>query len=634
MLKKSLSKSALMIALMTGNVIWGGTAVHAEEPQHFLLDEYVVTATRNPVKEFDANANISVVTSKDIERQHYETLEEALRDVSGVNILDYGRAGYNLSAGLRINGSPNIVVLVDGVRVTQANVSSFPASGFTAMENVERIEVLKGSATTLYGADAKGGVINIITKKPQENKTKLTIAGGNFGKENYALHNEGKDGKWGYSIDAKKRIESDFEDGNGNKVPQHLNANTIGMTISGELSENTDLKISYNDYKSDFMYYDEFYDGKKTKGIYNNKDYGVTLDHRFDKNTNNRLSIKKLEYKQDYSSQKTANYYVGNYRYFNNVKTLAISDQFTKIFGKNTLVTGIDYSKDNVDYVYSGSPQLGEDVSSKGFYLRNEYAFDDKATFAAGVRYDKHSIAGSEWTPNFNFSYKFTENTNSYISYSKFFVTPAVSQYFGNYGNPNLKPETGDTIEFGINHKFDDTFAITAHVFKTQSDNKIDYDSAMGSYYNVFEQNIKGYDIQFNKIINNNLSLYVGYTYSDVKQIDAQGKTKYNEGGYLPKHAVNLGVNYTDAKWDVGLMGRAAIDRGQTAIDGKFPSNNYWIFDLGINYHATKNIKPFLKINNLFNKFYAEHSAVSATGDERWYTMPGRSILAGMEYTF
>lgn len=594
----------------------------------------VVTATRTPIKEFDASANISVVTSKDIERQHYETLEEVLRDVPGVNILNYGRAGYNLSAGLRINGSANIVVLVDGVRVTQANVASFPASGFTAMENVERIEVLKGSATTLYGADAKGGVINIITKKPLGNKTKLTIAGGNFSKENYALHNEGKDGKWGYIIDAKKRIEGDFKDGNGNTVPQHLNADTIGFSINGELSKNTDLIISYNDYKSDFMYYDEFYGGGKTKGIYDNKDYGVTLNHKFDEDTNNRLSIKKLEYKQDYTSQKTASYYPGYYRYFNNVTTLAVSDQFTKIFGKNTFVTGFDYSKDDVDYVYSGSARLEEDVSSKGFYLRNEYAFNDKVTFAAGIRYDKHSIAGSEWTPNFNFSYKFTDKTNSYISYSKFFVTPATNQYFGKYGNPNLRPETGNTVEFGVNHKFDDTCAITAHVFKTKSDNKIDYDSTLGSYYNVFEQDIKGYDVQVNKVINNNVSLYAGYTYSDVKQIDSKGVTKYNEGGYLPKYAVNLGINYTDKKWDVGLMGRAAIDRGETAISGKFPANNYWIFDLGVNYRATENIKPFLKINNLFDKFYAEHSAVSATGDERWYTMPGRSFLVGMEYTF
>ena len=631
MLKKSLSKSALMIALMTGNVIWGGTAVHAEEPQHFLLDEYVVTATRTPVKEFDANANISVVTSKDIERQHYETLEEALRDVPGVKILDYGRAGYNLSAGLRINGSTNIVVLVDGVRVTQANVSSFPASAYTAMENIEKVEVLKGSATTLYGADAKGGVINIITKKPQRNKTKLAIAGGNFGKENYVLHNEGKDGRWGYSVDAKKRIESDFKDGNGNTVPQYLNANTLGLTIYGEVSKNTDLKFSYNDYKSDFKYFDEFYGDGLIKGIYNNKDYGVTLNHRFDDNTNNRLSIRGLEYNQDYSSRDSVT------SHLNDVKTLAISDQFTKSIGKNTIVTGFDYSKDDIEYQHISSWSIAnvtEDVSAKGFYLRNEYAFDARSTLAAGIRYDNHSLAGSEWTPNFNFGYKFNEKTNVYLSYSKFFVAPELLQYFGSYGNPNLKPETGDTVEFGVNHKFDDKFAITAHIFKTQSDNKIDYDSTMGSYYNVFEQNIKGYDIQFNKIINNNLSLYVGYTYSDVKQMDAQGKTKYNEGGYLPKHAVNLGVNYTDAKWDVGLMGRAAIDRGQTAIDGKFPSNNYWIFDLGINYRATKNIKPFLKVNNVFDKFYAEHSAVSATGDERWYTMPGRSIIAGMEYTF
>lgn len=119
MLKKSLSKSALMTALITGSVIWGYTVGYAEEPQQFLLDEYVVTATRTPVKEFDAQANISVITSKQLEDRNYKDLYSALRDVPGVQTYSYGQAGYLTSNALQINGSNKVVVLIDGIRANQ-----------------------------------------------------------------------------------------------------------------------------------------------------------------------------------------------------------------------------------------------------------------------------------------------------------------------------------------------------------------------------------------------------------------------------------------------------------------------------------------------------------------------------------
>ena len=620
---KKMTKAMLMTALICGTMYCGAEPVYANELDTFTLDEYVVTATRTPVTVFDANANINVVTAKDIERQHYEDLQDVLRDVPGVTIMDYGRAGFNLSAGLRLNGSNNIVVLVDGVRVTQANVSSFPASGYAAIENIERVEVLKGSATTLYGADAKGGVINIITKNPNETKTKFIVAGGSFGNEQYSLHNEGKNGKWGYSIDVSKRLEGDFEDGRGKETPQHLDAENVGINVFGEFNEKTNLKLSYNNYKSDFTYFDEFYGGGLTKGTYDNSDFGVVLNHKFDDQNTNRFSLKRLEYdvhRVDLLDD-----------YNNKVTTLALSDQFTNINGKNTLVTGLDYSEDDIDYLSYSTP-LNEKVDMTSFYIRDEYKFDDKSTLAAGVRFDDHSIAGSEWTSNFNYGYKFTEDTNMYISYSEFFVAPQSNNYFGTYGNPNLKPETGDTIEIGVNHKFDDTFAVTAHAFKTDSNNKVTYDYGIWKYVNAAEEELKGYDIQFNKVLTDNVNVFAGYTYTDVKET-GDGYVSNNSGGYIPKHAINLGVNYTDEKWDVGLKGRAAIDRGGK-YSSYFPVDNYWIFDIAANYKATKNIKAFVKVNNIFDKFYAEHSAVSTPGDERWYAMPGRTILVGMEYSF
>ena len=258
----------VLIGLLTStNVIWGGTVVHAEEPQQFLLDEYVVTATRTPIESFKTNANVNIISKEQIERQHYENLQDALRDVPGVQILDYGRSGYEMSSALRINGSESVVVLVDGVRVNQANVATFPATVFSALDNVEKIEVLKGTASTLYGSDAKGGVINIITKKIDGNRTKLSAAVGTASREQYKFFNEGRSDRWGYNVYANKQIMGDTKDGDGKIIPQSLNAETFGFKITNDISKKANITLSYDAYKSDFMYLDNFYGG----GIFNGK---------------------------------------------------------------------------------------------------------------------------------------------------------------------------------------------------------------------------------------------------------------------------------------------------------------------------------------------------------------------------
>ena len=131
-----------------------------------VLDETVVTATRTPVQDLKTNANITVITGKDLEKRHYTDLTQALRDVPGVTVNEYAPAGYNNSTKFYINGSEDVVVMIDGVKQNYAG--GFAASLTTAMKDlsgIDRIEVLHGSASTLYGSDAKGGVINIITMK-------------------------------------------------------------------------------------------------------------------------------------------------------------------------------------------------------------------------------------------------------------------------------------------------------------------------------------------------------------------------------------------------------------------------------------------------------------------------------------
>ena len=171
-MKKNL-RMAVTAALTLGVVSLGGVQAFAADEDRtadeHMHGETVVTATRTPNKELKANANITVITGKDIERRHYTDLTQALRDVPGVTVNQYASAGYNNSTKFYINGSEDVVLLIDGVRQNYAGGSGASlALALKDLSGIDRIEVLHGSASTLYGSDAKGGVINIITKKAQK----------------------------------------------------------------------------------------------------------------------------------------------------------------------------------------------------------------------------------------------------------------------------------------------------------------------------------------------------------------------------------------------------------------------------------------------------------------------------------
>lgn len=156
-MKKTLVMAAA--AVLTGSMAYPSLA----EEYVFEMAPVVVTANRMNENLVDARADISVVTSRQIEKLHLNTVEDALRTVPGTQYLNYGGNGLNANlSGIRINGSKDIILLVDGVRVTDfngANNSGYMYSSLlNNMDNVERIEVLRGSAGALYGSGAKGGV--------------------------------------------------------------------------------------------------------------------------------------------------------------------------------------------------------------------------------------------------------------------------------------------------------------------------------------------------------------------------------------------------------------------------------------------------------------------------------------------
>ena len=167
MLEKSMGKSALMVALVTGNVIWGGTAVYAEEPnQTFTLDPMVVTATRYEKRDVDVPASTTILTGKELKDTGANNLGVALSKVPGVAYKQFGPAGASMGTMINevnIRGVSNgTLILVNGNPVSWRGKYNLEA---IAVDNIERVEIVKSGGSVLYGSEAMGGVINIILKK-------------------------------------------------------------------------------------------------------------------------------------------------------------------------------------------------------------------------------------------------------------------------------------------------------------------------------------------------------------------------------------------------------------------------------------------------------------------------------------
>ncbi len=678
-INKKLAAACILSVLCAGYSTIGFAAEEKEEKaelQSFALDEYVVTANRTEQTIFDANANINVITKADIERMHYDTLDKALTAVPGVQFQNYsGSPALNaqINAPVMINGSKNVLVLIDGVRMTPVGGGdrAIKMNLIGNMDNVERIEVLKGAAGVLYGSDAAGGVINIITKKGNENKTTFKASTGSFDKKNYHFSNSGTEGVISWNVYYDESEQGNYKDGKGKEWENNTESHAGGFNVIATLSDKHELDVSYNESSSDFRGIDPFdyyaeTGYQRVRG--SNYTQDTTLSHTWniDENTINKLIYRTERYNLDYFEADSKGVFYPSSNFGSCYKTSVLSEQFTKRFDDNhTMVAGFDFTTSENLPLNFYKRYGWRNVKNKSYFIQDNWTFDEKWSATAGVRYDvaeangtnKSNVANmhremeDNLSKSLNIAYDFDDRNNMYVSYDDYFIVPAASELFDNkFGNEALDPAKGKNYSIGYNHIIDDNNNISVHAFQRRADVSIGLAALNNNaqYANFENAKDTGFDIQYNKRFDEKWNAFVGYSFLKHTS-DTDPKNDRIKLGYLPRHTVNLGVNYHDDKLEVGLTGRAMLSRDDSestlsnnAADGGWPNSHYLILDLGVNYQATKNIKLFAVANNLLDVWYAE-SAIQGTPGAEWrpdnglsdiYAMPGRSFVAGVEVSF
>ena len=629
------SKSTLAVAVLL-SVMGTGAFAAEQADKTYYFDEVVVTASGRPETLFTTKSNTQVITAEQIEKMNYKDVQEAVRNVTGMQFADYPIAGNDASSKFGMNGSNKIKIMVNGMPIAIPGADSmgtpqtYIGQLMSDMDNIERIEVVKGSGSLLYGTDAVGGVINIVTKKVDGFKTSVGVESGSFNHEQYKIATQGSFDKTSYRIYAKKYHDGAFNDGNDDKWDNRKNGENINVGLTHEFSEGNGISLDYRYANEDWGYEDYLYSG----GHFDGKTKATNLQFKWDGKISDKLSnqfmynFTKYEYNTESNTNTLYPYYINN-----NWKSSSFKDLFAYANKDNTLTLGLEYFKSEE---LRGSK---EDLENKAIILQDSWKFGKGWDLTAGIRYDKPATSGKadiedNFAKSINLGYKFSEKSNMYIGYNDYFVLPTITQlYMPTYGNKDLEPEKGKNFEIGFNHKFTPNDVVSVHVFKRDADKMI---TTVGVYpnqtYTNLDDNSKshGFDIQYDKTFDANWHGKLGWAF-----VHSEQPMTYV---VYPAHQINLGVDYTKGKWNWGTDIRAMIgDSGVGFVKGSVPQGHfYMLMDLAVNYKPTKDIKVYAKVNNLFDKDYADQFDCSGwtTGTRTIYARPGRTFIVGMNWSF
>lgn len=633
-------RNAVMVSLLAGTtVVWGGTAFAAEDLQEFALEDMVVTATRTESKMVDVPVNTTVISAEKIADRHYLDVADALKDVPGANVLDTGVGAYEKKVVL--NGDERVLVLVDGKRVNidmgTMSRASYDLNQMPDVSLIERIEVVKGHGGALYGSDAVGGVINIITKKMDHSYGKVSMGFGSHQARDAKAMYTIKEGKTGVMVAASKYKQGYYEykdaKTEANKrwpVASTYENEKVSVKLSQELSETSNLELGY--------------DFSKFEGVrsYSTKAKSASFSN---KKTNDFYA--KYDWSVNDKDQGFIQLYRNKYDYYNagdmyETDTGFEAQQNITLSDNNRLVVGASYRKAKA--LNATSYTAEKSINNKAVFVSDQWEFAPSWTLDAGVRYDKHSTAGSKTTWSAGLNKKFDENSHAYFNWGQVFKAPTLddlyyysvmewgSSKYENYGNPNLKPEKGDTWTIGYGTKIADKTSVNISYFQSKLEDAIDWDttySTNGSVSiarNVDKQKKNGMELSVGHELNDNWNLEASYTYIRVKNND-NGSGYVRDANYIP-NMYRFGVRYHDDLWNADLFLRG----GSGADKSAYVDSKYMTLDMSVAYKATKDLSFYAKGYNLFNKAYAESAGVN--GGTYTYPAQGRRFIIGAEYTF
>ncbi|GAB6137057.1 TonB-dependent receptor plug domain-containing protein [Halanaerobaculum tunisiense] len=629
----------LVVSLVAAPAVMAEEAEQNEEEETYTLDELVVIASKHPEKLSESPVSVEVIDEEDIEKKSAHNVADLLRDVSSVNIGDHGGPAGQKTISIRGSSSSQVLVLIDSQPINSRQNGQVDL-GRLPIDQIEKIEVLKGPASSLYGANALGGVVNITTKSgSQQPVTNVEATFGSFRTQEYTLTHRGSTDKLGYNVSVLKKDSDGFRENPDN---DDLNQEQVFTKFDYRLNDHSDLSLSlkYNDSEKGTPGKDK--PGWRTPNA-EQDDEDTNLDLQWGRQIGNRdqnLNVYYNQHENIYDNPDERKYDGPSEH---NTERKGISFDQTDYYQAHTMTYGLEVKKNEID---STENEI-HDYLNKAYFIHDEWQVIDPLKINFGGRYDDHEKFGSEFSPRIGTVYEVDSNLNLHFSAGEAYRTPTFNDLYWPYsksfidsdfyssvtedywaimkGNPNLEPESSKAYEVGVRY-LDQDIKGELNLFRKDMDNLIDWETEyidddpvykeITKPKNINSAKISGIELILNKELTSQFSADFNYTYLDAK--DEKTDEQLN---YKPYHTANLGLNYNQGDINLNLDGKLVSGRYANGED--LPS--YFVADLKLSKMLTENADVSLKINNLLDRNYEVRAD---------YPMPGRNVMLSLSKEF
>lgn len=589
-----------------------GTCKEKEET----LPEIVVTANRMEEEIKETSAQVKVITKEEIERRGISLVSDVFRIQPSIYVT--GNGGPGQTAGTifsRGTKSAHSLVLVDGFKVNDPSLGMFDFGSLT-VDDIEKIEIIEGPLSTLYGSEAVGGVINIITKKGKgKPKINLSLEGGSYGTIKHLAEISGELKGFDFRITPFHYYTSGFSAFKDGKEDDSFK--TSGISAKFGLTPSSKIRLEFiGRYNYGRIEYDDW--GKDAENLRKDHSYLTALKLSFSITDNFKPTLSTYK---NYSERK---YYEpeGWYTYTKYVsftEGLSLENQLS-ILPYQVLLFGVDLKREGVKSISNGKENYDKSRTYVGFFLNDKFKFlRDKLILTLGIRHDDYRKFGEKTTYRLGVVYTIPSfNVKLKANYGTGFRVPSFDDlYYPSYNNPNLKPEEVKGWDLGFEKSFfKNLLTLNFITFYQRYKNLIQFNSTTQKPENIGKASIKGFELDLMAKINKDLFLKGSYVY-----LDPENKITKKYILYKPLHKACLTLDYSFHKFNF------LLDYIYTGIryGGTSRLSPYSLVNFSANYSFSPHFKFYLRLENLLNTDYEETEN---------YGTPKRSIYGGIRLSF
>jgi iron complex outermembrane receptor protein len=644
----------------------------AAEEESQELKEVVVTASRDSEEERKVPYNVTVITEEDIQQSNAQDVADVLRTVPGVTVANNTDNPKGSSVDIRgfgDTGPLNTLVLVDGRRVNAIDLSGTDWSQIP-LDQVERIEVIRGGGSVLYGDDAVGGVVNIITKKGEgAPSVQAEALGGSYGLNIQRVSAQGALGDFRYAAHAR------HDDTDGFRDNSYYNGQDYGGSVGYNIGDFIKLDVSGN-------YHNDKYGLPGSLSYWGNEtttpdDHGSTEDYfiRF----NGEVDLKtwgRLIIDTSYRDRKSEGDYVSSSALIkDDIPTIGLTPRW--IWEKdimafhNKLIVGFDYyhsdSKSEFYWATLSDPALNflssdtrvqrdtgalyfhDDLSLlKDLILSFGYRYEESENKFNGVSWigswqsfqDKQVNAMNAW--DIGLTYLFLENSKVYGRISSSYRYPAIDEYFSAFSGLNtlLKPQEGITYEVGVDHYFTKALRAGLTFYWMELNDEIYYNPLTYTNENYDKTRHWGVELSAEEKPWQWLKLWANYTYT--KATFEGGLYDGNDVPDVPNHKVSFGFDlipnfvaflkgFDLNVWATYYSKRRFINDQPNVVP---ELGGYLTVNAKLSY-TWRFLTAFVGVNNIFNEKYSEYGVCNPATEARdYYPSPGINFSGGLSVKF